>query len=519
MLPVAGEHDRFFHAQIPQGGNGVPGAGLDFVRNNDVPGVLTVHCHVGHGASRLHWAAGSALQGHELFIAHGHPLAVHLGAHAVAGNFLRAVRFQRGFFLPAGFQQGLGDGVGAERFRRGGQGKQALCVAVIGVHVGHGKAAPGNGAGLVKYGDFGLGQGFQIARAFNEDAPPGRAADAAEKGEGHGNHQGAGAGNHQEGEGRSDPLVPVSPEEQGRYQSGQHGQAHHHGGINAGEAGNEPVGLGLGFPGVLHQLQNAGHGGILVGVGHLHPQHTLNVHAAAEYRVPFLDRPGRAFTGKRHRVQGGRTLQHCPVQGHLFAGADHDGFAHLHKARQDRLDPALPLHVGGIRADVHEPGDGFPAPVHSVVLEKFPDLVQQHHRHRLGVFPDTERAHRSHGHQEHFVHGLAVQDAFQRFQGHRIAHHQPGRHVQGDFHSLLHRQQQPRHEKQPADPHADQHGFPLALFPLAVFVTVTMAVTMLMFMMLMVFVFFLVVMMAMLTMLAHRFDPPFIRKDAPCPCR
>ena len=395
--------------------------------------------------------------------------------------------------------------MGAERFRRGGQGKQALGVAVFGVHVRDGKAAPGDGAGLVEHGDFGLGQGFQIARAFNQDAPAGRAADAAEKGEGHGDHQGAGAGNDQEGEGGGDPPVPVAAEEERRHQGGQHGQAHHHGGINAGEAGNEPVGLGLGFSGVLHQLQNAGHGGILVGVGHAHPQHALNVHAAAEYRVPFLDGPGRAFTGERNGIQRGSALQHGSVQGHFFAGADHDGFAHLHEARQNGFHPALPFHVGGIGADVHEPGDGFPALIHGVVLEKFADLIQQHHRHRLGVFPNAERAHRSHGHQEHFVQRLPVQDAFQRFQSHRIAHHQPGQHVQGDFNSLRNRQQQPRQQKHRAGPNADQHGFPLALFPVAMLVIVFVTV----FMMLVMFVFFLVVMMAMLAMLAHWIDPPY----------
>ncbi len=85
------------------------------------------------------------------------------------------------------------------------------------------------GAGLVKHGNAGLGQGFEVVAALDQDAALGRAADAAEEGEGDRNDQRAGAADNQEGQGAHDPVQPVAQEQ--RRHKGQHQRADADGGV------------------------------------------------------------------------------------------------------------------------------------------------------------------------------------------------------------------------------------------------------------------------------------------------
>ena len=91
------------------------------------------------------------------------------------------------------------------------------------------------GAGLVKHGNAGLGQGLEVVAALDQDAALGRAADAAEEGEGDRNDQRTGAADDQEGQRTHDPVKPAAQEQ--RRHNGQHQCADADGGgVVAGKA-------------------------------------------------------------------------------------------------------------------------------------------------------------------------------------------------------------------------------------------------------------------------------------------
>ena len=74
---------------------------------------------------------------------------------------------------------------------------------------------------------------------------------------------------------------------------GHHGGGHHHsGGVPPGEAGDELLLLGLLGGGVLHQVQDLGHGGVVVLLGGPDPQHPGEVDTARDHVVTGGDVPG-----------------------------------------------------------------------------------------------------------------------------------------------------------------------------------------------------------------------------------
>ena len=81
-----------------------------------------------------------------------------------------------------------------------------------------GEGAPGQGTGLVEHHGLRFGQQLQIVAALHQNAALAGAADAAEKAEGHGDHQRAGAGDDQEDQ---RPVEPVRPD--GAVQKAQRG--------------------------------------------------------------------------------------------------------------------------------------------------------------------------------------------------------------------------------------------------------------------------------------------------------
>ena len=110
-------------------------------------------------------------------------MAVDLRLYAVTGDLLRVGR-AADVKVGAGFPQALADGVAGEALgQRSTLQQVGLGYAVGGGGVGDLEDALRQGAGLVKHGNAGLGQGFQIVTALDEDAALGRAADAAEEGQ------------------------------------------------------------------------------------------------------------------------------------------------------------------------------------------------------------------------------------------------------------------------------------------------------------------------------------------------
>ena len=332
--------------------------------------------------------------------------------------------------LAPGGPQALGDGMAGPALGQGGGLQQGVLSEALGrEHAGHLEHALGQGAGLVEHDGFYLGQRFQIVAALDQDAAAGSAADAAEEGEGNADDQRTGAADDQEGERTAHPDAPLAGEQVG--QDGQSRRADADGGgIIPGELGDEVFRLGLFQAGVFHQLQNAGHGGLAEGLGYLHPQHLVLVHAAGDHIVAGTYPAGAALAGEGAGVDGAAALQHNAVQGDFFAGADQDHVAHGHGVRVHLLHAFTGLQVGVIGADVHQGGDVFPALAHRVALEQLADLVEQHNGGGLPVLLQGQRAHGGDGHEEVLVEDLALHHAQEGLAQHVIADDQIGNEIQ-----------------------------------------------------------------------------------------
>ena len=408
---VAGEHHRLAHPGLLQGLQGGGGAVLDLVGHHQVTGIGPVHRHVDHGAhGLLPLGSGDVVGVHPLLVARQHGAAIHHGLHPVACD-LRAIGHPAlvGGGLTGGLD-GQGDGVAAEALGQGGPLQQFPLRAVHRLGLGDGERAPGQGARLVHDHHARLGQGLQIVAALYQHAHPGRAADAAEEAEGHGDDQGAGAGHHQEDQRPLHPHGEGPKAQHGGQDSQGQGGKNHRRGIVPGKAGDKVLRLGLFGGGVLHQVQDLGHGGLAIGLADFDPQHAGLVDAAADDLLAGGHLAGQRLAGEGRRVQGGGALLHGAVQGDPLAGLDDDGVAHGHLLRVHLDQLPLPLHVGIVGADVHQVRDGLAAAGDGHALEQLPHLVKQHDGHGLGILPAAKSAHGGHRHEEILVKHLAVAD-------------------------------------------------------------------------------------------------------------
>ena len=321
-------------------------------------------------------------------------------------------------------------------FRQSGQLQQAGGLNPgLRPNLGYLEHAPGQGPGLVKDHSARLGQGLQVGTALHQDALGRSAADAPEKGQGDGDHQGAGTADDQKGQGAIDPHAPPGGAAQGqaaqrRHKSQDQRRQAHRRGINPGKPGDKGLGPGLFHGGVLHQVQNAGDGALAEGLGGAHPQKARQVDAAGQHLTARAHLPGQALAGEGGGVQGRSPLQHHAVQGHPFPGPHQDDAAGGHLVGRDRLFPLRRLQGGAVGADVHQGGDAAAAFAHGIALEQFAGLVKHHDGHGLLEIAQGHRAHGGHRHQEVFVKGVPAADAVDGPQQDVIARQQIGRQPQ-----------------------------------------------------------------------------------------
>ena len=99
------------------------------------------------------------------------------------------------------------------------------------------------------------------------------------------------------------------------------------------------------------------------------------------------------------------------VQRHPLTGLDDDHIAHRHILRVHLPDlTALGLQIGGVRANVHQGGNGLAGLAHGVILEQLAHLIEEHHKYGLAVFPGAEGTYGGQGHEEVLVEDLAICD-------------------------------------------------------------------------------------------------------------
>ena len=426
---VARQHDGFLHACGPQRGNGLSRVGLDDVGDDDVPDVLAVKRHVQDGAGQLALVAAHAAFAHQLVVAHQHHVLVDLRAHAVAALLLHVVDA----LLVDGPRVRLlhrqRDGVVRVRLGVRGDGQQAVGVdARLRVDGHHVERAVGERAGLVEHDGLGAGQRLQVVAALHENAQARGAADAAEERQRHADDERARARHHEEDEPALHPFRPALAQQQWRYDGQEHRDAHHGRGVVAREAGDEILGLGLLLGRVLHELEDAAHGGLAEGLGHAHGDEAGHVDAARDDLVALAHFARHRLAGEGRGVQLGRAGQHHAVERHAFAGFHDDLVAHGHLVGVHLHELPVALHVGEVGRDVHHVGDGFTALAYGVALEQLAHLVEQHDgrafghvRVAVGEQHQRERADGGHAHEEVLVEHLAVADVLRRAQQHVVA--------------------------------------------------------------------------------------------------
>ena len=210
---VAGQHDGT-HALGFQGGNGLLGVFLHFVRDQNRAKELAVTRHINHSTGAGIFGVGNLAVVHHAGVACQHHMAVHHSADTVASNFLSIGR-TAGIQLAAGFAQTLADGMAGKAFGQSSLFQQLFFGAAVGrADLADGKNALGQGAGFIKHSNGGVGKCFQIVTALDEDAAAGSAADAAEEAQRNADDQRAGTADNQEGERTADPGQPAAAQHQ-----------------------------------------------------------------------------------------------------------------------------------------------------------------------------------------------------------------------------------------------------------------------------------------------------------------
>ena len=212
-------------------------------------------------------------------------------------------------------------------------------------------------------------------------------------------------------------------------------------GVVAREAGDEVLGLGLLLGCVLHELEDAAHGGLAEGLGHAHGDEAAHVDAARDDLVALAHLARHRLAGEGRGVQLRGAAHHHAVERHALAGFDDDLVAHGHLVGVDLHEPPVALHVGEIGRDVHHVGDRLARFAHGVALEQLAHLVEQHDgrafghvRVAVGEQHQRERADGGHAHEEVLVEHLAVADVLRRAQKHVVAGDEVGDEEERELH-------------------------------------------------------------------------------------
>ena len=333
------------------------------------------------------------------------------------GVDFRVRRFRR-----VGVADRLRNRVGAHAFGEGGHvEKLGLFHARSRQDFGHLEVAFGQGAGLIRHDGVQVREEFQVVRALDEDAVRARGADAAEEGEWDGDHEGARAGYDEEGTCTVDPGRRIAGEDRRDDREGDRG-VHDDRGVDAGEAGDEVLGLRLLLGGVLDELEDLRHRRILEGLGRPDAEEALAVDAAGDDGLTRVNAARNGLTGERRGVHHGLTAQDLGVDRDLLARPDHEDVPDLDVVRIHRLDgPVRALNIGLLRHDIHETRDVLAGLPEGVLLEPLADEVEGHDGDGLGVLAGREGTDRRHEHEERLIHRLAVFDAEEGLADHVVA--------------------------------------------------------------------------------------------------
>ena len=336
---------------------------------------------------------------------------------------------------------------------RGGEPEQLVLIDPSAVHrndVLHDKVALGDRAGLIHDNGFHIVQRLERRAALEQDAALGARANAREVSQRHAEHERARAGDNKEGERGIYPLAPVAGEKAG-HDGGQQCNADDSRGVNAGEAGDKAVDLGLARGGVLHAVQDALHHALREHMGDAHLDRAVRVDAARNRAVAHSDAHRHRLACDRRGIQTAFALNDLAVERHAVARADEHDVAHRRVLRREGADITVCFdQIDGLRSQIDRGHDLPTRAFDRTVLEIFAHAVEQHNADRLVERADRPCADRGERHEEVLVEYAALADVFDRGQQHMPAEQQVGR--QHDDH-LGHavRQKLARNEQSRAD--------------------------------------------------------------------
>ena len=130
---------------------------------------------------------------HELSVAHAHLFAINSCADALSSHLLGLLHCATIGFMPKGFAQRLGDGVGREAFHVGGEVEQFVFAKLCGMNGYYAECAARECACLVEHHGCCFGQCIDVVATFDENALSRGTADTAKEGERDREYQCAGA--------------------------------------------------------------------------------------------------------------------------------------------------------------------------------------------------------------------------------------------------------------------------------------------------------------------------------------
>ena len=177
-----------------------------------------------------------------------------------------------------------------------------------------------------------------------------------------------------------------------------------------GEASDEVFCFGFFQAGIFHQLQNAVNGGLLKRLCHVNTQKSRKVHASADNVAARSHVAREAFSRESACVERGHAFQDGSVQRNPLSRPNHNAVSRFYLLRIHLDDLPITLHVGEIRANIHQGSNAAAALSDSVALKQLSNLIEKHDFDAFLILSQYQSADGGDRHQKVFIEKFAVQD-------------------------------------------------------------------------------------------------------------
>ena len=359
---------------------------------------------------------------HHTLIAHGYPVAIDIGDNALAHYLVDMVCRTTIAHVLICALKGNSYGMVGKMLHMGSEVEQLFLTQLVRMDGLNSKSSLGQCACLVEDHSVNMGQSIHIIATLDEDALATCATNATEERQRNGDDQGTRTTHDEEGQRTIEPggkRIGVARIET-RGNKGEHkGRYDNEGCIDAGKTTNKRLTLRLVLRGVFHESDNLGGCRLAIGLAHPHTKNTREIDTTRDDVVARGHIAWKALTCQRNGIETGCTIEYPSIDRDFLAGT-HDDRLTDPKHVWVYLDHiATTLHKGYVGTYVHHFGNRFATSVFGIMLEEFSYLKEKHHKdgfRQLGLAPwektDEQGANRGETHEEAFVKGIAVHNAF-----------------------------------------------------------------------------------------------------------